>query len=185
MLCLDYPERSALAEVSSPQPALAPAVSVAVTQTAAKLAAVHVAPHVMPAEAGPKHWRRRELKPSDPPGNGGKQRQSTGSYASAAQSDSRELPHVPAGHDARHVAELAAAYLAAAARGEPRRALAIVLAEAVLTSNAVRLARAVLEDGDFALERATDLAETVLRSTAVVEHPAEASDAAVTSGGRL
>jgi hypothetical protein len=124
------------------------------------------------------------LKPSDPAGNGGKQRQSTGTHASAAQSDSREFPHVPAGHDARHVAELAAAYLAAAARGEPRRALATVLAEAVVGSDAVRLARAVLEGGDFALERATDLAETVLRSTAVVEQVAEASDASVTSGGR-
>ncbi len=124
------------------------------------------------------------MKPSDPPGNGGKQRQSTGTHASAAQSDSREFPHVPAGHDARHVAELAAAYLAAAARGEPRRALAIVLAEAVLASDAVRLARAVLEGGDFALERATDLAETVLCSTPVVEYPVQVTDAAVTSGGR-
>jgi hypothetical protein len=39
--------------------------------------------------------------------------------------------------------------------------------------------------GDFALERATDLAETVLRSTAVVDYLAEASDASLTSGGRL
>lgn len=124
------------------------------------------------------------MKPSDPPGIGGKQRQTTGTHASTAQSDSRQFPHVPAGHDARHVAELAAAYLAAAARGEPRRALAIVLAEAVLGSDAVRLARAVLEGGDFALERATDLAETVLRSTAVVDHPDVASDASATSGGR-
>jgi hypothetical protein len=59
-----------------------------------------------------------------------------------------------------------------------------VLAEAVLGSDAVRLARAVLEGGHFALERATDLAETVLRSTAVVEQLAEAADASVTSGGR-
>jgi hypothetical protein len=124
------------------------------------------------------------LKPSDPPGNGGKQRQSTGTHASAAQSDSREFPRVPAGHDARHAAELAVAYLAAAARGEPRSALAIVLAEAVLGSDVVRLARTVLEGGAFALERATDLAETVLRSTAVAEHSAETADAAVTSGGR-
>ena len=124
------------------------------------------------------------MKPSDPPGNGEKQRQSTGTHASAARSDSHEFPHVPAGHDARHVAELAAAYLAAAARGEPRGALAIVLAEAVLGSDAIRLARAVLEGGDFALERATDLAETVLGSTAEVEHPEQGTDAAVTSGGR-
>jgi hypothetical protein len=124
------------------------------------------------------------MKPSDPPGNGGKQRQSTGTHASVAQSDSRDFPHVPAGHDARHVAELAAAYLAAAARGEPRRGLAIVLAEAVLGSDAIRLASAVLEGGEFALERATDLAEAVLRSTTVVEHPEQGTDAAVTSGGR-
>jgi hypothetical protein len=124
------------------------------------------------------------LNPSDSPGNGGKPRQSTGTHASAAQSDSREFPHVPAGHDARHVAELASAYLAAAARGEPRGALAIVLAEAVLGSDAVRLARTVLDGGEFALERATDLAETVLRATAVVEPPAEASGAFGTSGGR-
>ena len=124
------------------------------------------------------------MKPSDPPGNRGKQRQTTGTHAFGTQSDSRHFPHVPALHDARHVAELAAAYLAAAARGEPRRALATVLAEAVVGSDAVRLARAVLEGGDFALERATDLAETVLRSPAVDEHPAEASDASVTSGRR-
>jgi len=68
VLCLNYsPTGPALADVSSPQPALALAVSVKQTQTAAKLAAVHVAPHVMPAEAGRKHgvfqWRRRELNP--------------------------------------------------------------------------------------------------------------------------
>lgn len=124
------------------------------------------------------------MKPSDPTGNGGKQRQSSGSQASPAQSGSRRFPYVPASHDARHVAELAAAYLSAAARGEPRRALAAVLAEAVLESEAVHLARAVLEGGDFALERATDLAEAVLRSTAVVEQVSEASDTSVPSGGR-
>ena len=124
------------------------------------------------------------MKPSDSPGNGGKQRQSTGTRAPTAQSDSRRFPLVPASHDARHVAELAAAYLSAAARGEPRRALAAVLAEAVLESDAVHLARAVLEGGDFALERATDLAEAVLRSTAVVEQVSEASDTSVPSGGR-
>jgi hypothetical protein len=59
-----------------------------------------------------------------------------------------------------------------------------VLAEAVLGSDAVRLARTVLDGGEFALERATDLAETVLRATAVVEPPAEASGAFGTSGGR-
>jgi hypothetical protein len=57
-----------------------------------------------------------------------------------------------------------------------------VLAEAVLGRDAVRLARVVLEGGEFALERATDLAETVLCPPILPERVAEATDAATSKG---
>ena len=81
----------------------------------------------------------------------------------AVGADSSQFAHVPAAHDARHVAALAAAYLDAGIRGEPCGELALCLACAVLDENTVRLARLVLAGGPFAHARATELAALVLR----------------------
>ena len=83
--------------------------------------------------------------------------------------DSRRFRSFPASYGARHEAELAGAYLNAASRGEPCRALAVALAEAVLAAPSARLALAVLDGGPHAQVRATELAVAVLRGAAITE----------------
>jgi hypothetical protein len=114
-------------------------------------------------------WRRRESKPSEQEPNEGNLPENVGSESFHHGPDSGGFPHPPARHDARHVNELAGAYLRSASRGEPCGALGVVLAEAVLADAAVQLALAVLDGGPFAQARATELAQAVLRNAAADE----------------
>jgi hypothetical protein len=64
------------------------------------------------------------------------------------------------------IVDLALEVLRRVAAGEPAGSSADGLAEAVLLSEPVRLARAVLAGGPHALKRAVELAETVLGNDA-------------------
>ena len=109
--------------------------------------------------------RGRDSKQQNVVGFGGNPAETIGGEELDTRKHSGRFPQIPAHHDARHAAELAGAYLRAAARGEPCEALAVALAEAVLTAAPTRLALAVLDGGRFAQARATELAELLLSAS--------------------